>query len=216
MKERIEAVFNIEEKILLPEPLFGFTLQGTHEKSSIQLRQMISRDRRLSNPLENFESKLEDTLREHCAVTGKDYNLLLKRAMEGYGLLFNEEAGRMNLIIERVESGHPDLAVWDAKWIGPPPMVAAGEIDGKMNIIPVCPARICLIGTPNQYDVDIRDAFETVIGLPIEDVIYANPFYIIARTINVEGSNSVHYPVSILNDVMAVALNLKPLHHSWE
>jgi hypothetical protein len=212
MKNRIEAAFTGDD-IVIPKPLFGFAMAGSHEKTNTQLRQMIRNDRRLDSPLQNFDSSLQNALREHCNVTGKDYNLMLKKAMDGYQFLCNEN-GELNLIIERIESGHQDIAAWDAKWVGPPPLVVSGK--NLNHTIPVTPARICLVANPDQYDIDIREAFETVIGLPWEDVAYANPFYIVARTISEDGDRSVHYPVSILNDVMAVALNLKPLHNSWE
>lgn len=216
MKDRVDAVFGTEDKIPIPEPLFGFTLKGSHEKSKTQLRQMIARDHRLSSPLDDFESKLKNVLREHCNITGKDYNSMLKVAMKGYEALFDNEKGRMNLIIERVESGHEDIAAWDAKWIGPPPLVASGNLDNDLKIVPVAPARICLVANMDRYDVELREAFETVLGNSWEEIAYANPFYIVSRTVTIEGNKSVHYPVSILNDVMAVALNLKPLHHAWE
>lgn len=93
-------------------------------------------------------------------------------------------------------------------------MVLSGKNNDKM--IPIAPARICLIANTNQYDSDLREAFENVIGAGWEEIAYANPFYIVARTVAIEGDESVHYPISILNDVMAVALNLAPLYKTWE
>ena len=212
MKDRVEAAF-CEDEIVVPKPLFGFTMEGSHEKTNTQLRQMIRNDRRLDDPLQNFESSLRNALREHCNVTGKDYDQMLKRAIDGMKILHDED-GNLKLNVQRIESGHQDIAAWDATWVGIPPMVVSGE--NLEHTVAVTPARICLVANPNQYDVELREAFETVIGLPWEEVAYSNPFYIVARTINEEGLKSVHYPVSILNDVMAVALNLRPLHNSWE
>lgn len=213
MKDRVDAVFGKDE-LPIPKPLFGFTLRGAHEKTEVQLRHMIATDRRIQFPLDDFETSLYNAVQVHCAITGKNSQEIYKRAMEGYRLLYDESAGRMNLVIERIESGHPDIAAWDAKWIGVPPMVLSGKDNDKM--VPIAPARICLVANTNQYDTDLREAFENVIGSGWEEIAYANPFYIVARTVTVEGDESVHYPVSILNDVMAVALNLAPLYKMWE
>ena len=175
---------------------------------------MIATDRRMKHPLNDFESSLYNAVQVHCAVTGKDIEEMFKKAMEGYRILYDKVNGRMNLTIEQIESGHPDIAAWDAKWIGVPPMVLSGKNNDKM--IPIAPARICLIANTNQYDSDLREAFENVIGAGWEEIAYANPFYIVARTVAIEGDESVHYPISILNDVMAVALNLAPLYKTWE
>ena len=213
MKDRIDAVFG-DDEIPIPKPLFGFTLRGAHEKTEAQLRHMIATDRRMKHPLNDFESSLYNAVQVHCAVTGKDIEEMFKKAMEGYRILYDKVNGRMNLTIEQIESGHPDIAAWDAKWIGVPPMVLSGKNNDKM--IPIAPARICLIANTNQYDSDLREAFENVIGAGWEEIAYANPFYIVARTVAIEGDESVHYPISILNDVMAVALNLAPLYKTWE
>ncbi|MDA8838844.1 hypothetical protein N9N26_06260, partial [Candidatus Poseidoniales archaeon] len=130
MKDRIESVFTGDE-IIIPKPLFGFAMDGSHEKTNNQLRQMIRNDRRLDSPLRNFDSSLQNALREHCNVTGKDYNLMLKK---------------------RIESGHHDIAAWDAKWVGAPPLVVSGR--NLNHTVPVTPARICLVANPDQYDID--------------------------------------------------------------
>lgn len=212
MKDRIEAAFCGDE-IIVPKPLFGFTMEGSHEKTQNQLRQMIRNDRRLDDPLLGFETSLTNALREHCNVTGKEYDQMLKRAEDGMKILHDED-GNLKLSVVRIESGHQDIAAWDATWKGIPPLVVSGE--ELEHTVPVTPARICLVANTDQYDIELREAFETVIGVPWEQVAYANPYYVVARTINEEGAKSVHYPISILNDIMSVALNIKPLYNSWE